>query len=91
MPAGAPKHRARRFNAGLKLAATLANSLSIATFGAAFVIPIAQRDHDVLSDGGWTLKNVPHLDPGPVGVGLRPPIELSPELKRGVDVSMLRH
>lgn len=51
MPAGDPKHRAGRFDEGLKLAATLANSLSIATF----VIPIAHRDLDVLSDGGWTL------------------------------------
>ena len=55
MPAGDPKHRAKRFNEGVKLVATLFNSLAIITVGTAFVSPIAQRRYDVLADGGWTL------------------------------------
>ncbi|MCJ2050163.1 hypothetical protein [Methylobacterium sp. J-070] len=49
------KHRARRFNEGLKLAATLLNSLAIATIGIAVINPLAQRRLDLLADGGWTL------------------------------------
>ncbi|GJD95825.1 hypothetical protein [Methylobacterium iners] len=55
MPAGDPKHRAKRFNEGVKLTATLFNSLSIATVGAVFIVPIAQRQFDVLRDGGGSL------------------------------------
>ncbi|MCJ2092856.1 hypothetical protein MKK67_10130 [Methylobacterium sp. J-072] len=49
------KHRAKRFNEGLKLAATLLNSSAIATIGIAVINPIAQRHLDLLADGGWTL------------------------------------
>lgn len=55
MPAEDPKHRAKRFNEGLKLTATLLNSLSIATVGAVFIVPIAQRQFDVFRDGGGSL------------------------------------
>ncbi|KQP52677.1 MULTISPECIES: hypothetical protein [unclassified Methylobacterium] len=55
MPTEDAKHRAKRFNEGVKLLATLFNSLSIATFGAAFVVPFAQRHLDVFRDGGWVL------------------------------------
>lgn len=55
MPDGDRKHRAKRFNEGAKLVATLFNSLAIVTLGTAFVGPIAQRHYDVLADGGWIL------------------------------------
>lgn len=35
--------------------ASLFNSLAIGVFGAAFIIPIAQRRYDVFSDGGGLL------------------------------------
>ena len=52
------KFIAKRFNEHTKLLATLFNSLSIATFGAAFVVPLAQGqaymrpagiEHDVMN------------------------------------------
>ncbi len=49
------KHQAKRYNEGLKLVATLFNSLSIVTVGTAFVGPIIQKHYDVLTDGGWGL------------------------------------
>ncbi|MCJ2124539.1 hypothetical protein [Methylobacterium sp. J-077] len=49
------KHRAKRFNEGLKLTATLFNSSAIATIGIAVINPLAQRHLDLLADGGWTL------------------------------------
>ncbi|MGE8127900.1 hypothetical protein [Methylobacterium sp. 285MFTsu5.1] len=49
------KHRAKRFNEGLKLAATLLNSSAIATIGIAVINPLAQRHLDLVADGGWTL------------------------------------
>ncbi|MGE7416356.1 hypothetical protein [Methylobacterium tarhaniae] len=52
MPKGDPKHRAKRFNEGAKLLASLFNSLAIAVFGAAFVIPITQGRYDVFAHGG---------------------------------------
>lgn len=55
MPTGDLKHRAKRWNEGIKLAATLLNSVAIITLGAAFINPIANRHYDVLSDGGWIL------------------------------------
>ena len=55
LSAGERKHRAKRFNEGLKLAATLLNSSAIATIGIAVINPIAQRHLDLLADGGWTL------------------------------------
>ena len=55
MPAGDPKHRAKRFNEGAKLVATLFNSLAIITIGTAFIGPIVQGRFDVLSSGGWVL------------------------------------
>ena len=55
MPAGDPKHRAKRFNEGAKLVATLFNSLAIITLGTAFIGPIVQGRFDVLPKGGWVL------------------------------------
>ncbi|SDN78807.1 hypothetical protein SAMN05216360_11195 [Methylobacterium phyllostachyos] len=55
LSAGERKHRAKRFNEGLKLAATLLNSSAIATIGIAVINPLAQRHFDLLADGGWTL------------------------------------
>jgi hypothetical protein len=55
MPKGDQKHRAKRFNEGAKLLASLFNSLAIAVFGAAFVIPITQGRYDVLAHGGGLL------------------------------------
>ena len=49
------KFRAKRYNEGLKLAATLFNSLSIVTFGTAFVGPITQGHYDILTHGGWAM------------------------------------
>ena len=49
------KFRAKRYNEGLKLAATLFNSLSIVIFGTAFVGPITQGHFEVLSGSGWAL------------------------------------
>ena len=46
------KHRSKRFDEGLKLAATLFNSSAIATIGIAVINPLAQRHLDLLSDGG---------------------------------------
>ncbi|SFV11561.1 hypothetical protein SAMN02799631_05298 [Methylobacterium sp. 174MFSha1.1] len=55
MPKGDHKHRAKRFNEGAKLLASLFNSLAIAVFGAAFVIPITQGRYDVFANGGGLL------------------------------------
>lgn len=55
MPKGGPKHRAKRFSEGAKLLASLFNSLAIAVFGAAFVIPITQGRYDVFAQGGGLL------------------------------------
>ena len=55
LTSGERKFRAKRYNEGLKLAATLFNSLSIVTFGTAFVGPITQGHFEVLSGGGWAL------------------------------------
>lgn len=49
------KFRAKRYNEGSKLAATLFNSLSIVTFKTAFVGPITQGYFEVLSGSGWAL------------------------------------
>ncbi|MFE1601455.1 hypothetical protein [Methylobacterium sp. ID0610] len=49
MPKGDQKHRAKRFNEGAKLLASLFNSMAIAVFGAAFVIPITQGRHGVFA------------------------------------------
>ena len=49
------KFIAKRFNEHTKLLATLFNSLSIATFGAAFVVPLAQGQAGFLKDGHWIL------------------------------------
>jgi hypothetical protein len=55
LSAGERKHRAKRFNEGFKLAATLLNSSVIATIGIAVINPLAQRHLDLFADGGWTL------------------------------------
>ena len=55
LSAGERKHRAKLFNEGLKLAATLLNSSVIATIGIAAINPLAQHHFDLLADGGWTL------------------------------------
>lgn len=55
MPTGDQKHRAKRLNEGLKLAATLFNAVAVVTVAAAFVNPIANKRYDVLADGGWAL------------------------------------
>lgn len=55
MPHGDPKHRAKRFNEGARLLASLFNSLAVAVLGATFVIPIAQGRYDVFADGGGLL------------------------------------
>lgn len=55
MPKGDQKHRAKRFNEGAKLLASLFNSLAIAVLGAAFVIPITQGRYDVFASGGGLL------------------------------------
>ena len=55
MPTGDQRHRARRLNEGLKLAATLFNADAVVTVAAAFINPIANKHYDVLADGGWTL------------------------------------
>jgi hypothetical protein len=52
---GNRKFLAKRFNEHVKLLATLFNALSIATFGAAFVVPLAQGQYGVLSGGHWIL------------------------------------
>lgn len=52
MPTGDLKHRAKQWNEGIKLAATLFNALAIVTLGAAFINPVANKHYDVLSDGG---------------------------------------
>lgn len=49
------KFIAKRFNEHTKLLATLFNSLSIATFGAAFVIPLAQGQEGFMKEGHWIL------------------------------------
>lgn len=49
------KRAAKRFNEHAKLLATFFNALSIATFGAAIIVPIAQNQFDVLKDGHWIL------------------------------------
>ncbi|HEX8417240.1 MAG TPA: hypothetical protein VF641_06500 [Methylobacterium sp.] len=49
------KFQAKRFNEHAKLLATLFNSLSIATFAAAFVVPVVQGRYDVMTDGHWIL------------------------------------
>lgn len=49
------KHRARIYNEGLRLVATLYNSLSMVTFGTAFVAPIAQGNLAIPGSGGWLL------------------------------------
>ncbi|WP_407528126.1 hypothetical protein [Methylobacterium oryzisoli] len=55
VPTGDLKHRAKRFNEGVKLFAALLNALSIGVFGAAFVVPVARRRYDVFAEGGWLL------------------------------------
>ncbi|MFH6780826.1 MULTISPECIES: hypothetical protein [Methylobacterium] len=55
MPKGDPKHRAKRFDEGAKLLASLFNSLAIAVFGAAFVIPVTHGRYDVFAHGGGLL------------------------------------
>lgn len=49
------KFLAKRFNEHAKLLSALFNALSIATFGAAFIVPIAQGQSNVLKDGHWIL------------------------------------
>lgn len=49
------KLAAKRFNEHAKLLATFFNALSIATLGAAFIVPIAQDQYDLLKDGHWIL------------------------------------
>lgn len=49
------KLRAKRFNEGLKLGATLRNSSAILTFAAVLINPLAQRRYEVLADGGSAL------------------------------------
>jgi hypothetical protein len=46
---------AKRFNEHVKLLATLFNALSIATFGAAFVVPLTQGQAGSIKDGHWIL------------------------------------
>ncbi|WP_457106624.1 hypothetical protein [Methylobacterium sp. P5_C11] len=46
------KHRAKRFDEGLKLVAILLNASAIATIGIAVINPLAQRHLDLLAEGG---------------------------------------
>ena len=46
---------AERFNEHAKLLATFFNAPSIATLGAAFIVPIAQDQYALLKDGHWIL------------------------------------
>lgn len=55
MPTGDQRHRAKRLDGGLELAAALFNAIAIVTIAAAFINPIANRHDDVLADGGWVL------------------------------------
>lgn len=52
---GNGKFLATRFSEHLKRLATLFNASSIATFGAAFVVPLAQGQDGVLGGGHWIL------------------------------------
>ncbi len=47
------KHRAKRFNEGVKLAATFFNATAILTLGTAFITPLVQHPADVLTNNGW--------------------------------------
>ena len=55
-----PKHQnqkflSKRFNEHAKLLANLFNALSIATFGAAFIVPLAQGRYGVQNAEQWIL------------------------------------
>lgn len=46
-------HRAKRFNEGVKLTATVFNGTAILTLGTAFITPLVQHPTDVLTNSGW--------------------------------------
>lgn len=47
------KHRAKRFNEGVKLTATFFNATAILTLGTAFITPLVQHPTDLLTHNGW--------------------------------------
>lgn len=52
LSAGERKHRAKRFNEGVKLAATFFDATAILTLGTAFITPLVQHPADVLTNNG---------------------------------------
>ncbi|MCJ2118120.1 hypothetical protein MKK65_16350 [Methylobacterium sp. J-001] len=53
MSAAERKHRAKRFNEGVKLVATFFNATAILTLGTAFISPLVQHPADVFTNNGW--------------------------------------